>query len=320
VTLRPTVTLELQRTYTVEFSTAVHGADGTPLAPGVFYQFTTNSLRRPAYDFPRASDLEGPLAALGWGGTVGPTNNVVFEVYASTDSQAVRARSAPFLNRSVFTRYLPDVAWPMGSTIYWALTSENLTTHERLDGTMRSFRILDAGTPLDSISIGARDHGSRNVTNTTQQCTAPNFSCGPTFNGALHWALGSIPADARFQSVTVRLTTGSTGTNDITATQPALWMAQNDWVNCQIVAPGPPFAELSGLLATSVAETPSVAVFRSDRLGALLEAQARGRSLLFGTLVHANSLIVFQSTTANDFNFVPKCVVRFYHLPPASRP
>ena len=118
----------------------------------------------------------------------------------------------------------------------------------------------------------------------------------------------------------MRLTTSTTGTNDIVATQPALWMAQNEWISCQIIAPGPPFAELSGLLATGVAESPTVVRFSSDRLGALLEAQFRGRSLLFGTLVRANSLISFQSTTGGDFNSIPRCVVRFYHLPPASRP
>src|SRR5262245_8049007 len=52
VFLRPSVTLDLQRTYTAEFSTAVKDLGGTPLPPGLFFQFTTNSLRRPAYDFP----------------------------------------------------------------------------------------------------------------------------------------------------------------------------------------------------------------------------------------------------------------------------
>src|SRR5262249_15642570 len=44
ILITPTVILELQRTYTVEFSTNVHASDGTPLAPGLFFQFTTNSL------------------------------------------------------------------------------------------------------------------------------------------------------------------------------------------------------------------------------------------------------------------------------------
>ncbi|HXS23174.1 MAG TPA: Ig-like domain-containing protein, partial [Gemmatimonadales bacterium] len=170
VTLKPTVVLELQRTYTVEFSTTIKGTDGTPLAPGVFFQFTTNSLRRPVYDYPLTSSLEGPVATLGWGGTQGPTNNLFYEVYVSTDSSAVKTRTAPMLARSVFTRYVPAVGWPLGTTVYWAVTSENLTTHERLDGSLRSFQTLDPSTPLDSVTITTLDHGSKAAGNTPQSC------------------------------------------------------------------------------------------------------------------------------------------------------
>src|SRR5262249_53118161 len=126
-----------------------------------FFQFTTNSLRRLVYDFPLQGDLEGPLTTVGWGGTQGPTNNLVYELYASTDSQQVLARTAPLLMRSVLTRFVPAAAWPMGSTVYWSITSENRTTHERLDASLRSFRTVDASTPLDSIVISASDVGSR---------------------------------------------------------------------------------------------------------------------------------------------------------------
>jgi len=147
VSLKPTPILELQRTYTVEFSTALKGTDGTALAPGVFFQFTTNSLRRPVYDFPLRGALEGPVTTLCWGGTQGPTNNIFYELYVSPDSAAVEARTAPMLMRHVFTRFVPDVGWPMGTTMYWAITTENLTTHERLAGGVRSFRTLDPNTP-----------------------------------------------------------------------------------------------------------------------------------------------------------------------------
>src|ERR1051325_9619371 len=50
--VHPIPLLELQRTYTVEFSPGVKGFDGTPLPTDVFYQFTTNSLRRVVYDYP----------------------------------------------------------------------------------------------------------------------------------------------------------------------------------------------------------------------------------------------------------------------------
>jgi hypothetical protein len=320
VTLTPTVVLELQRTYTVEFSTAVKGADGTPLAPGVFFQFTTNSLRRPVYDYPLASALEGPVTTLGWGGTQGPTNNLFYELYASTDSNAVKARTAPMLARSVFTRFVPAVAWPMGSTVYWAVTSENLTTHERLDGSLRSFQTLDPSTPLDSVAIPALDHGSKSATSTQQACGNQSFSCGGAFNGAMHWGLSALPANARLQSVTVQLSVWSADTSTIQGTQPTLWMAQNEWVPCTINYPGPPFNETSGLLASATPQTDRIAAFRSDRLAAFFEAVYRGRTLLFGTVLRANHAVAWHSTRSDDIASRPGAVIRFYRLPPASSP
>ena len=70
--VRPASTLLLQRTYTVEFSSAIKGFDGVPLPEGIFFQFTTNSLRRLIYDFPAVDAIEGPVSALGWGGGAGP--------------------------------------------------------------------------------------------------------------------------------------------------------------------------------------------------------------------------------------------------------
>jgi len=320
VTLTPKVVLELQRTYTVEFSTAVKGADGTPLAPGVFFQFTTNSLRRPTYDFPLPTSLEGPVATLCWGGTVGPTNNILYEVYASTDSNAVIARTVPMLVRSVFTRFVPDVAWPMGSAIYWAVTSENLTTHERLQGSLRSFQTLDVGTPLDSITIDARDHGSKSATSGVQGCNSQNFTTGGAFNGAVHWNVGLIPGDARLHSVSLKLNIWSSDTSTVEGAQPALWMAQNEWLPCTMNSPGPPYIENTGFLAAATPEDSKTAVFSTDRLAGLLEAQLRGRGLLYGTLVRASHAISFHSTLSGDFGNRPSAVIRFYRAPAVHAP
>jgi hypothetical protein len=321
VTITPKVVLELQRTYTVEFSTAVKGADGTPLAPGVFYQFTTNSLRRPTYDFPLATSLEGPVVTLGWGGSVGPQGNVLNELYASTDSNAVIARTAPMLARNVFTRFVPGVAWPLGATVYWAITAENVTTHERLDGRMASFHTLDASTPLDSVTIPAHDHGSKGVSvGTPQGCNFQNFTTGGSFNGAVHWEVGQIPAGARLQSVSLKLSIWSADTSTVGGTQPVLWMAQNDWQACTMNSPGPPFIEQSGLLAPATATDSKTAVFSSDRLAGLLEAQFRGRGFLYGTIIRASHTVNFHSTSSLDFGSRPSAVIRFYRVPEVHSP
>jgi hypothetical protein len=320
VSLKPTIVLELQRTYTVEFSTAVKGTDGTPLESGVFFQFTTNSLRRPVYDFPLRDALEGPVTALCWGGTQGPTNNIFYDLYVSTDSAAVEARTAPMLMHHVFTRFVPEVGWKMGATLYWAVTAENLTTHERLAGTVRSFRTLDASAPLDSVTIGGRDHGAKSATNNTQFCNNQEFRTGSPFNGAVHWDVGLIPANARLQSVTVRLNIFAGDTSTVQGTQPGLWMAQNEWTACLMNSPGPPYTEVTGFLGSATTPDSKSAFFSSDKLAGLLEAQMRGRTLLYGTIVRASHAVGFHSTQSPDVGSRPSAVVRFYRVPPAQSP
>jgi hypothetical protein len=277
-------------------------------------------VRRVSYDFPLAGDLEGPLATLGWGGAQEPSGNVLYEVYASTDSLEVERRQSP-LSRSVLTRFLPSVPWPMGRTIYWTVTSENATTHERLPGAVWTFRVLDPGTPIDSVIIVARDHGSSDIrSRTTQDCNRVTMSCGPSFNCSLHWNLAAIPANVRFASATIRLTALDVFGNVVQGARPTVWMAQNDWVPCSIVAPGPPFTENSGELAEGVGVGSVGAELTSGRLGAFLEGQYRARSLLYGTLIRSSQNIRFHSSIADDPAKRPLTVVRFYRLPAAPGP
>lgn len=315
VIIRPSSALLLQRTYTAEFSTGVKGLDGVPLPEGVYFQFTTNSLRHVTYDFPTAGDIEGPASSLGWGGSAPLDGNIFYEVYASTDSLAVERRASPLLQRSVFTRFLPSMAWPLGQRVYWAVTSENLTTHEREDGPVRSFQVIDAVGAPDSIIVRAADHGSSDIRNrNVQSCNAVTMPCGPSFNGAIHWNLANIPANVRFVSATLRLVTVDINANTFVRTQPALWMAQNDWSACSVIAPGPPYAELSGFLANATPIDGVEAHFDSPRLTAFFEAQYRHRSQLFGTLVRTQENVTFHSPLAGDPNKVPVVVVRFYRI------
>jgi hypothetical protein len=321
VVLRPTVTLELQRTYTVEFSTAVHAADGTPIAPNVYFQFTTNSLRRVTYDYPLAGALEGPFVTLGWGGTQGPSGNISYDLYASTDSLEVERRQAPAIAHSVFTRFVPAAAWTMGATVYWSLTSENATTHERLASSVRSFRVLDANTPIDSMEIQTRDHGSSdNRLRISSFCNQVEVPSGPNFNCSFHWEYAGLPLGVHFAGATMKLTTTDVNVGSIPAAQPAVWMAQNEWSPCAVRSPGPPWNELSGFLAQAVAVGDNEADFTSDRLAAFLEAQYRGRTLLYGTLVRTEINTSFQSQTAADLAKRPRIVVRFYRPTPSATP
>ncbi len=313
VVLRPSLALELQRTYTVEFTTAIKAFDETPLPPGVFFQFTTNSLRRIVYDYPAADALEGPVAALGWGGTQGPVNNLYYEVYASEDSMAVENRALPYLQRSVFTRLLPATAWPAGRKVYWAITSQNLETSERMVGPVHSFRVIDASAPLDSVSLNPRDHGSNDIRNrNTQFCSNQMLPCGPSYNGAIHWDYARIPANARVVSATMTLTTTDAYAGTFVRMRPVVWMAQNEWSSCTILAPGPPWNEPSGLLALGTQVDDLRANFTSDRLAAFVETQRRQRTLLYGVLVRTAENVAYHSPLSGNSSAIPRLVVRFH--------
>src|SRR5262249_7515771 len=160
---------------------------------------------------------------------VGPDANILYEIYASTDSAAVVRRTVPPLARAVFTRLVPSLAWPAGSRVFWAVTSENVTTHERLGGPFPSVPVLGSTTPLGSVTVFARDHGSfQGGVRNSAYCTRAELPCGPDFNGSIHWDYTALPADARLAGVTMRLFTSAGFAGTIPAAQPTVWMAQND--------------------------------------------------------------------------------------------
>lgn len=315
--LHPTVVLALQRTYTAEFSTSVKGLDGTPLPEGVYFQFTTNSLRRISYDYPLVNDLEGPVACLGWGGSVSLDGNLFFDVYASGDSVAVARRATPVLQHTVFRRFLGASAWPLGARIYWAVTSENETTHERMDGNVQSFRTLDPSTPMDSVVMKALDYGSNNIRSsaTTQSCNTQLLQSGPSWNAGIHWNYASIPANVRLAGATMELSFTDPLAGSFNATKPTAWLAQNDWQACVMRGGGLPFTEATGLLASAVPYDSTRNDFTSDRLAGFVEAQYRHRTMLPGTLIRTLTDTNFNSPALIDQTKVPQVVVRFYRLP-----
>ncbi len=315
--LRPTVVLELRRTYTVEFTPAVLDAGGTPLPPGIFFQFSTNSLRRVAYDYPTADALEGPVVTLGWGGTQIPVNEIFYEVYAGADSAAVAGRAVASLQRTVFTRFLPHAAWPAGSRVFWAVTSENLLTGERMDGPVQTFRVLPASVPVEEASVSLRDVGSSDIRNrNVQYCTRQTLPAGPSFNAAIHWNYSTVPAGARLVGATLTLTALDGNAGATGGANSGVWLSQNDWTACSVLAPGPPYPELSGHLASGNAVTPIQLDFSSDRLAAFVEAMARQRTLLSGLLVRTPLDVQFHSALAFDSAKHPRLVIRFQRVPP----
>jgi hypothetical protein len=302
-------TLLLQRTYTVEFTPAIESAEGVPLAKTLFFQFTTNSLRRIVYDWPPQGGVAGPLTRLAWGGSQGPVNETKFRVYADPDSMSVANRTTAPLQDNVFTRLLPSAAWPRGTRIYWAVTSENVPTHELMHGPVTWFDVIGDAAVERTLIVHGKDHGSRNAQNTISYCANVELPCGPAFNGAIHWNLVDLPLGALITGATVRL--AATQNNRYSTSLPFLTLSQNEWVACSIVNPGPPYPEVNGMLSTATPVDTIRVDFSDPRLGAFFEAYLGKDPYTFGTLVRALSTISYSSPLQGDPTRQPFATIRY---------
>lgn len=328
VVLDPVADLKLQRTYTVEFSTAIESAAGVALEPNLYFQFSTNSLRQLLYDFPGHGDLVGPLSRLGWGGDQGALNDVFHEVYVGTDSIAVAQRQVPYLQRTVFTRLLPSAAWPRGQRVYWAVTAHNVTTGERLDGPVAAFDVVDANWPVFTTpALAAKDYGSMNAQSRVIYCQRTELPSGPTFNAAIHWDLFAedflgerlVPEDALVVGATVEISALHTNTyKGRFSSGPSLWLAQNDWQACAIVSPGPPYPEVNGLLGEGVFVDSFAVRFDSPRLAAFMEAELQGDVYLHGTLLRTLENIFYESPGSSEPSRRPRLTLQYVLPDPAT--
>ena len=134
-------------------------------------------------------------------------------------------------------------------------------------------------------------------------------------NAGIHWNYGPLPPNVRIASADLELFFAPILANTFNGTRPAVWLAQNEWNNCQMRGGGAPFIEQSGLLANAVQGDSVRNEFASDRLASFLEAQYRHRTLLVGTLVRAIGDTNFRSPIDGDPTRVPQIVVSFYRLP-----
>lgn len=310
VWVQPTTILDLQKTFTVELSPRIRAFEGDSLGATAFFQFTTNSLRLPKYDFPLAGALEGPVTSLGWSGNGAINGNITYEIYVSADSSAVANRSIPYLQRAVFLYLLPRVRWPQGTDVFWSVTAVNLSTGERLAGAVTRFRTFAADAPVDSISVGIQDWGGRAQSVSTQQCGVALLSASPTHNAGIRFSLASISSSIKVASARVELPVPDNYMPTLNTIAPVLHFAQNDWLTCAFSFPGPPYPEVNSLLATGVASSlPNRAVFESDAVGAFAEGQAR-RLPYYGFVLRSPSLIQYGIQPINGAT--ARVIVYFY--------
>lgn len=314
IVVRPNVVLDLQTTYTVEMSPRVRAAGGDSLGATAFFQFTTNTLRRPRYDRPAVDAMEGPHTSLMWSGNGLINGNISYEIYVGEDSAAVASRSIPYLQRAVFLYYLPRTKWPQGTQVYWAVTAINLLTGERLDGAVTRFRTYASDVPVDSVFVAIADWGGRSQTSTTQQCTVQLLNASPAHNAGIRFGVAGLSTTLKVADARIELPVPDLYASSINTIAPVVHFAQNDWVACTFSFPGPPFPEVNSLLATGAASgTPNKAVFASDAVGAFFEGQAR-RLGYYGVVLRSPALIQFGTSSINGI--APRAVIYFY--PPGS--
>jgi Bacterial Ig-like domain len=200
VTLVPQAQLALLTTHTVEFSPSLRTAAGDTLGPGVFWQFTVSSLRRPRAPFPADSAVgESPFVRLGWTGTEEFAGGVSYDLWAGPDSSAVATHATAPLSTTLTDFYLPTTRWAQGTTLYWSVRETNLSTSEQLDGPVWRVTPLPASTPIDSVLVPTKDWFFGNIV-TSQNggvtyigaCKRDSIVIAAGFDNALRWNFAGL--------------------------------------------------------------------------------------------------------------------------------
>ena len=318
IRVRPRATLQLQRTYTVEFAAALRALDGTTLGERQFFQFKTNSLRRPTYSYPDSAALEGPVVMLGWGGNGGVSSQLIHEVYASPDSAAVVARSLAPLQRATSLTFLPRTAWPRGTSVYWSVTTENQATGERLAGHVRRFETYSEAWPVDSVTWTMLDYGgSRFQTPRIQYCNQISQFAGPDHSLAMHFRQPPVAlTNAAVVSARIYVPLQSGYADSLSGNPLTAWQTLTDFTACSFGWPGPPYPDANGRLgAAEACEAPSTAMVREDGLAAWFEQNARGRGLP-GIQWRADRMVGTAISSSNPVRAVVTFIPRGSPSPP----
>jgi hypothetical protein len=296
----PQNALELRRTYTVEFNANVLAADGTSFgSQGWFFQFTTNSVRRPLTPRPApGTSGESPFVMLSWDSTEVGLGSISYQVWAGPDSATVAARAGTAIGTSTRANFLPVSRWPLESTIYWAITVLNGTTGERLDGDVERFTTLAASTPMDSIAIPAADYGwnsqAANQQFPSQNCLQDSIVSQLGFQAWFQFSMGALPADVHIAEARLEASVFDQNIPRITTGQLQLWSSSQGWIHpCK---PGLNFLTDLPKLDRSLAPVRGVGgarvVFSSDLLASHVEASVR-RGGFYGYMFSSQQRVAY---------------------------
>ncbi|MBI1797629.1 MAG: Ig-like domain-containing protein [Candidatus Eisenbacteria bacterium] len=278
IVITPLQRLALQHTYTIELAPGLRTAGGLTLGQAYFWQFTTSSVRKPA--FPAPADGGGgasPFTALRWGGlTEASAGPIIYEVHAAADPVSPADTTLPALGSVTSGPFAPPVAWSQTAPTYWAVHVINLTTHERLVGPVWSFSTLPATTPIDSLVVDWTDWAMiDSVTRTTRRCQLDSLAMSPTMISVMRWRLALVDSTVQLAGAKIEFTPRYATV--AAAAGPSVWSATADWIACTgMNYPGPPFSDpATGRLADAVVVRPNRIRLASDALTAHIEATMR---------------------------------------------
>jgi hypothetical protein len=264
----PLVPLRLNHTYTVELSPKLAAADGTALDSTYFWQFTMTSVRLLRNPVPAdGASARSPFEALGWDRTEADGGPARYQVWVSTDSSAVRARTVTPTVTTEPYRVAPARCAP-GTTQWWGVRTTNLATGETTDSPLWHFGVVDAGAAIDSLALAWSSYTSvRASSPNSPNCSSTSMTVGGSTLAAVGWNMGSGPPDARLAGARIVLNT----TNYNVRTDNSIVHGITAPLDgCTARYSGPPYRDVlnSGLAAGTFYPNYMMVTFESDRLTA----------------------------------------------------
>ena len=308
--LFPQLTLALLRTYTVEITGGVRTAAGRAIDPMQFWQFRTNGLRRLTDPSPVAGTVdESPFASLKWGRTEPSAGSIFYEVYQGADSAVVAARGAPRIYGGPEPVFIPPVRWGFSARVYWAVTSTNQTSNERLDGPVWSFVTLPQGLAVDSLEVPAAEWGYYDFRLQRAICRGATIASGSVYNNGMHFQLEESAAGLKLAGA--RLETFTSGTINIPVQRPAVHPSSQQWAPCAYGIDVPNARPVGLADGVRIAGTQFIQ-FASDELTAYLDAGAR-YDVAYGLTLRSNLNMSFAAP-----GFGARLWILYYRVPTAA--
>jgi hypothetical protein len=223
---------------------------------------------------------------------------------------AVAAHGASLISLGSNPFLLPSRPWTLGARVYWAVSAENRTSGDTIEGPVWSFATLPPGLPVDSLIVPAPEWGYYDFVSSQKTCLGGFLFMGGGYSDGIHWSLQENAANLKLAGARIRMYGVA---NNPLSGQPAVYPVRVPWASCTYSATVPIVENTKLADAVRIGFTPYV-MFESDALTAWVEAGAR-YGLLYGCSFRAGARVSFLSPLyAGDG---PLLTLYYYRVPPA---